>query len=527
MLIAILLEAKSIEDSLPTYRLNESRVSAQFYNFKHQFDMNSIIYMKLYRSMPLFLGDARFVLATVGGILPAPSGLIVRGGQPWENTIYLNGILLPDPSFKVYIQFPVDIDAISTVELHRGDIPIEEQGLSSTIYIRTQADRKFLKMGFPLMSGMWSGGDYSIYGDFLYPLAFGQDRFISTSALIEKGKIDGYIMNNILTYRFMDFMDTLQWQRVDTRYSIGGISFKPSPSWNIYYSMRYTIVRSDTTTEFWSHLGGVRFSIRGKGCDVFAFTKRSSLTMGKGTRGKTYRAGCFYTFGKLGIRLDVFDGKLKPTARFKYKKFISKNLAVKFYLGNAYQNIAYLAFPISEPFIAPEPSMVFTFLNGFELVGKVSLDANFYMKNYDPYTFDVLSGMSDTGSVLSRRQGVTGMDFTITSSRFVLSGFLQKSFWWSDVRWGLNAVLFDRNNNGAISLFMHQGFPVLIYTDEEHNTRVKREDDVFVFSIQYSLLREKWLITVGIYNFLQRGEHGPSALYADFVIPIISVRREF
>lgn len=171
--------------------------------------------------------------------------------------------------------------------------------------------------------------------------------------------------------------------------------------------------------------------------------------------------------------------------------------------------------------------MVFTFLNGFELVGRVSLDANFYMKNYDPYTFDVLSGMSDTGSVLNRRQGVTGMDLTITSSRFVLSGFLQKSFWWSDVRWGLNAVLFDRGNNGAISLFMHQGFPVLIYRDGEHNIRVKREDDVFVFSIQYSLLREKWLITVGIYNFLQRGEHGPSALYADFVIPIISVRREF
>ncbi len=516
-------------DSLPAYELPKSKVSAQYYNFRHLFDMNSIIYVKLYRSTPIFLDDARFILSLMGGVLPGPAGIIVRGGQPWENSIYLNGVFLPDPAFKVFIQFPIDVDAISSIEFHRGDIPLDEQALSSVIRIHSERYVRYGKVGFPLISGMWNGGSTGVYVDLLYPLAFGKDKFVSATALVSRGPFDGFFMHNFLTYRYMADWDTLNFRRAWVRYWIGGVSIKPAEGWNFYHTTRHTFVQDEDSlvTRFWSHFGGAKFSKNERGCEVFYFQKRSDRIMGEETRPNTYRVACFYTFGKLGVRLDLMDEKLKPSARFKYKKFLSDNLAAKIYLGNAYQNFLYLAFPISEPFISKEPSMVTTFIVGFEWVKNVSLDANFYVKLYDPYTFGPLMGDNDTGMFAERRQGVDGFDFTITAPRFLISGFIQRSFWWSDVEWGLNFVLFDRNNNGAIALLMHQGFPIVIKKEAPYQYRIIREPDVFVVSIQYTAKNRGWYFTAGIYNFLQSGEHGPSALYADFVIPILSVKRYF
>ena len=43
MLLVITLQIESI----PTYRIEESRISAQIYNFRNEFDMNSITYTRL------------------------------------------------------------------------------------------------------------------------------------------------------------------------------------------------------------------------------------------------------------------------------------------------------------------------------------------------------------------------------------------------------------------------------------------------------------------------------------------------
>ena len=527
---AVILLTDSGRDSLPAYELPESKVSAQYYNFRHLFDMNSIIYVKLYRSTPIFLDDARFILSLMGGVLPGPVGIIVRGGQPWENSIYLNGVFLPDPSFKVFIQFPIDVDAISSIEFHRGDIPLDEQALSSVIRIHSERYVRYGKVGFPLISGMWNGGGTGVYADLLYPLVFGKDKFVSATALVSRSPFDGFFMHNLLTYKYMADWDTLNFRRAWVRYWIGGISIKPAEGWNFYHTTRYTFVQDEDSlvTQFWSHFWGAKFSKDERGCEVFYFQKRSDRIMGEETRPNTYRVACFYTFGKLGVRLDLMDGQLKPSARFKYKKFLSDNLAAKIYLGNAYQNFLYLAFPISEPFISKEPSMVISFINGIEWLGNstrlgaFSLDASLYVKIYYPYTFATLMGEIDSVWNARKRQGIHGLDFTLTTHRFLISGFLQKGLGWSDVRWGFNFVLFDRHNNGAISIFAYQGFPMII-TDEF----MEREPDVFVVSVQYTARIRRWYFTAGIYNFLQNGEHGPSALYADFVIPILSVKRYF
>ena len=527
--IIVLLKPGEGRDSLPTYKLQESRITATYYNFRHLFDMNSIIYLKPYRNVPIFLGDARFILALVGGVLPAPTGIMVRGGQPWENSIYLNGVFLPDPSFKVYVQFPLDVDAISSIEIYRSNIPLDEQVLSSVIKINTDRFTRYVKVGFPLISGMWNNEDFGLYADFLYPLSLGKDRFISASTLVRAGLLDGYFMRNSLTYKYLEQWDTLNYHRVWVDYELAGISLKPSEGWNIYYSLRHTRTKDEDNlvTQFWSHFVGIKFTRNEKGCEFFAFQKYSDRIMGKETRPRTYRIACFYTFGKLGMRMDILDGKILPSARFKLKKFLSDNLAAKVYMGNAYQNLVYLAFPISEPFIAKDPSMVSTFLVGLEWVKFMPIDVNFYVKYYDPYTFGPLMGDNDTGIFAETRQGVDGMDFTIASNRFLISGFIQRSFWWYNVEWGLNLVIFDRRNNGALSLLMHQGFPTLIKKIDKYQYKVKRENDVMVFSVQYSINFKKWYITLGIYNFLQNGEHGPSALHADFIIPILSVKREF
>ncbi len=94
MLLVIALQIDSGKDSIPTYKLEESRISAQVYNFRNEFDMNSIVFVRQMDRFPILFDDTKGVLLSVGGVAPAFDAISIRGGGEMENGIFVNGIPL-------------------------------------------------------------------------------------------------------------------------------------------------------------------------------------------------------------------------------------------------------------------------------------------------------------------------------------------------------------------------------------------------------------------------------------------------
>lgn len=547
-------------DSIPTYRIEESRISAQIYNFRNEFDMNSIIYTRLREPISPF-EDIGAYLVGVSGVVPSMDGLSVRGGGYMENAIFINGIPLSGLPYRFLNFLPVDRDAIRVIRLYRGDLPARYDGiLSAVVDVETDERDSYVKVGIPNAALRVDG----FYLDYFLPGLFTLNGFYwrSATSLFKRGNFSFLAMGmnirqtDIINYFYDESgNDTIYYW--DDRAMTTGFSFRKRDLW-AYSSLEIRIHRDSSTSEglvsgrTYKWISGLWFQKGSFGVHlqnhVYVSPQLSDSLNSMVFERHTHMLSLYYDFGKITAGVDVLPPfRLYPLIRYAHKVFLDSTRAIRIFAGTTVQPFFAWGFPFYERVIPSDRvNMGYTLIAGYEKISSpYTLEVNLFLRYFHPYYVPnpLLFGYDFPDSVIispsmvfvDRSSISAGLDLYLNGFRgrdMSLSLTLMRSLFvdtWTpapedivlsfdfqyrfiDVRWIYGFVRWE-----------------LVFNPEnlEHNTY--RESPMYIYSIMFPFRWKGFHFRIGVYNFIPQPQPSGefSSIYRAFPIPILSVKREF
>ncbi len=545
--------------SLDTLRLEEERVVAQYYNFLHELDMNSVIYTRIHDPIAP-LENAGAYLISVGGVGPSVDGLSVRGGGYMENAIYINGIPLTGMPYRFLTFLPVDRDAIRVIRFYRGDMPARYDGvLSSVVEVETDEDYDYAKAGIPMVSLQWSG----LYGDYFFPGLFFPDArgWRSATALLKRGGFSVLATGmerrttSILNY-FYDESGTDTIYFWEDRAITTGFSFRKGNLW-IYSSLEVRNHRDSTTLEGLSQgraynwISGVWFSKGNFGMHfqnhVYNTGPLDSLNA-LVFRNSIQLLSVYYDFGNLSLGLNIPSTfRPYPLVRFAKKVFLDSTQAVRIFAGTTLQPFFTWGFPLYVRVIpAHKVNYGYSLIAGYERIERnYTLELNGFVRYFHPYFVpNPLLFASNLPNTITIPLGMVFLDRSTITFGFDLyvSGFKDRNLsfsltvlrslftdTWSpapeDIVFVFNMDYRFLNVRWIYGMVRSE----LVFNSDRVERYVYRESSMYIYSIMFPFKWKDLHFRIGVYNVIPRPDPPDefSAIYRAYPIPILSVKKEF
>jgi len=558
----IIICSQNWEDTLPTYHLREERVSARYQEFKNSIDMYSTIYIGQMYSFPILFDDTKYVMMSIGGIAPVFYGLSIRGGNPMENGVFINGIPLFNSPLRFLTLLPVDRDAVSTIRVHRGNMPGDYEGfLSAVVEIETNPHIRYVKSGIPSANFSISG----LYGDYFWPGPFMGENFQWTNAffLWNKSSISALFSWGCQTYRnitgFYDFVgnDTLfKWQECITT---AGVSYREHP-FHIHYTLEIK-EHYDTSNVFKEpgigqsikHHFGIRFSMAGWGAGFqyheydFSGNYEEPPESINILINRFAMVWIFYRLPAGEIGLEYYSqNKILPLIRLRHKYFIDSTRALSLFLGTSSQGYISFGFPIFERIIVRNRvNFGYTAVAGYEhIFPGFSLQINGFARYFHPYYVlnpllfpsyispDSSVSLSPEEYFIDRSTLSAGMDITLHEYRkgpMTVSVTILRSFFTDTWTPSPEDIIYVFNFNYKYLNVMWMAGPIRYEQVLNPKRRTYRESSMYIYSIAIPFRWKGFDFRIGVYNIFPQPNPDDefSAIYRAFPIPILSVKKEF
>ena len=563
MSITALLIITGIEgDSGGTYKLDSMEVTAEYYNFLHEFDMNWTIYVRKFDRFPMLFDDVKYVLLGFGGVIPVLEAITIRGGGLGENMIKVNGITLLTSTYRFMSFLPIDRDAVEVIRLYRGDMPARYDGFLSSAMEIEMGDRRYIKLGVPSANGRAAG----LYVDYFWPEMLFNENFKwrtwfsvynrgGFSALA--GYTDYSMKADTMHGAFIGDMDSVLYFESDMKtvgasYRRGEFGVSITREWRRIlitlkngYETEEVVYNSE---KLFSELGYERGGW-GAVLQYHRYTflnDDDSLYRKLGARRNYAMVKAYRRTGWLNIGAVYFtQGKILPDIRVHYKRFIDSSRAVKVYFGTTHQGFMDYGFPFFEKVaMRGEVNTAYTFIAGYEEVRRgISLQGNVFIRYFNPYRMVyALSyydnpgyvNAGDTSAFPNTPSIAAGVDFTMGDfpvKDFRLSLTIQRAVM---LRSGLpipQDVRFIVNINYKFLNAMYMDGPLRsdVGPDDRRQRIFVRESSLYILSMAFPFQWRGFHFRIGIYNFLPtpRPINEFSSIYRAFPIPILSVRRDF
>ncbi len=559
----VLLLSISISDTANAYLLPADSVNATYFNFKHEFDMNSIVFVRQMDRFPILFDDTKGILFSVGGVAPAFDAISIRGGGEMENGIFVNGIPLFNSPLRFMTFLPLDRDAVSSIILYRGNMPADYEGfLSSVVKIETYEDARYIKVGVPSLNFSING----FYGDFFLPGPFMGRNFQWNSLFFTwKGRSTSSLLagscrlfRNILDYYNIPGDTLLEWRECIT---MAGTSWRRD-NFRLYYTFQLkehydTSSSFDYATRAYSrkHLLGINFG-KGRWGGGFHFHRYDfGGESGEGYENPGILLNRFasvwifrrFRFGEVGLTYYT-QGKLLPIIRLRFKHFLDSTRAITLFAGTSSQGYISFGFPIFERVIAKgKVNYGYTLIAGYEhVLPGFSIQINGFIRYFHPYYVinpllfpsyvpDTAIYVPPSQYFIDRSTVSAGADLTLKEYRkgeLALSLTLLRSFFTDTWTPSPQDVVYVFNFNYRFVNVMWMYGPIryeLILNPEHVKNGIYRESSLYIYSVAFPFRWKGFKFRVGIYNLFPQPEPSDefSSIYRAFPIPILSVKKEF
>ncbi len=550
---ALLIIAGIEGDSGGIYRLDSMEVTAEYYNFLHEFDMNWTIYVRKFDRFPMLFDDVKYVLLGFGGVIPVLEAITIRGGGLGENMIKVNGITLLTSTYRFMSFLPIDRDAVEVIRLYRGDMPARYDGFLSSAMEIEMGDRRYIKLGVPSANGRAAG----LYVDYFWPeMLFNENfKWRTWFSVYSRGGFSALAGYNIISIRenLLGNIDSIKYfiSRVFTvgaSYRRGGFAATITREWRrIYEGFSHSEDMVYNSEKSFSELSYERDGW-GAVLQYHRYTflnDDDSLYRELGARRDYAMVKAYRRIGWLSIGAVYFtQGRILPDIRVHYKRFIDSSRAVKVYFGTTHQGFMDYGFPFFEKVaMRSEVNTAYTFIAGYEEVRRgVSLQGNVFIRYFNPYRMVyALSyydnpgyvNAGDTSAFPNTPSIAAGVDFTMGDfpvRDFRLSLTIQRAVM---LRSGLpipQDVRYILNINYRFFNAMFMDGPVRSDMDL-YNGKIQavRETPLYIITIAFPFTWKGFHFRVGVYNLdpIYRPINEFSSIYRAFPIPILSVRRDF